>query len=69
MAVNVVGNRTGFLTVEVANAIMNYRAFMDANAGAYSYEGALRGPEVRADRRNAGIPGETRISGAHTRYT
>ena len=29
------------LTIEVANAVMAYRAFMDAGAGAYSYEGVL----------------------------
>jgi len=60
---NVMDARKVNLTVDVANAVMAYRAFMDAGAGAYSHEGTLRaGPEVRKDR-NTMIP----MNGAHLR--
>jgi hypothetical protein len=54
---NVMDARKVNLTVEVANAVMAYRAFMDAGAGAYSYEKVLR----QEDRQM--IP----MNGAHAR--
>jgi len=42
MNANVGTNRKVYVTIEVANAIGNYMHFMDAGAGAYSSEAALR---------------------------
>ena len=42
MTANVGTNRKVYVTIEVANAIGNYMHFMDAGAGAYSSEAALR---------------------------
>jgi hypothetical protein len=42
MTANVGTNRKVYVTIEVANAIGNYVQFMDAGAGAYSNEMALK---------------------------
>jgi len=42
MNANVGTNRKVYVTIEVANAIGNYVQFMDADAGAYSNELALK---------------------------
>ena len=42
MTANVGTNRKVYATIEVANAIGNYMHFMDAGAGAYSNEMALK---------------------------
>ena len=42
MTANVGTNRKVYVTIEVANAIGNYMHFMDAGAGAYSNEMALK---------------------------
>ncbi len=43
MTANVGTSRKVYVTIEVANAIGNYMHFMDAGAGAYSNEMALKG--------------------------
>jgi hypothetical protein len=55
---NVMDARKVNLTIEVANAVMAYRAFMDAGAGAYSNEKVLRQED-----RHTMIP----MNGAHAR--
>jgi len=70
MAMNVVANKSGYMTIEVANAIMNYNAFVGASGGAYSYEGALRSAKmVKEVGPNATIGGHTseRTGGAYSR--
>jgi hypothetical protein len=71
MAMNVVANKNAYLTIEVANAIMNYNAFVGANGGAYSYEGALRSAKmVKEVGQNATIGSHTsdRTGGAFARF-
>jgi hypothetical protein len=42
MTANVGTSRKVYVTIEVANAVGNYMHFMDAGAGAYSSEMALK---------------------------